>query len=278
MRTVRLAPQLSIAALKSNLEKEISTWYCLRALNYWGSGRLDLADAVRGLILVFGYSQSAAYRILKSGDGTFWIKQRSPLTKDIVVRIYGLPRVAEYLRSPSSPYFVEIPIPKFVGDGNNRIQRQRAWLYSVFHKPEGLLATPISRAAIEEATGVNRRSQQRYDKIAIRRVANFANKQDDRRKMIPAPDTVKGKNREWVVHKRLGNTYHSRATKGARGLLRNVKTACQQSLNRGEACLAKRFFPSEKSFNKCRHHHEDPFILVRPAERLIPGRVEWLTI
>ena len=71
---IRLVPKLSIAALRRGLDKELAMWYCLRAINCWGSGRLDLEAAVAGLIAIFGYSKSTAYRILGNGDGVFWAK------------------------------------------------------------------------------------------------------------------------------------------------------------------------------------------------------------
>ena len=52
---VRLVPKLSIAALKRKLDKELAMWYCLRTINHWGSGRLDLESSVNALIDIFGY-------------------------------------------------------------------------------------------------------------------------------------------------------------------------------------------------------------------------------
>ena len=73
--TVRIIPRLSIAALQHGLDKELALWYCLRAINFWGSGHLDIQMAVEALVLHFHYSKSAAYRIISSGDGIFWDKR-----------------------------------------------------------------------------------------------------------------------------------------------------------------------------------------------------------
>ena len=67
-RTIRLVPNLSIAALKHGLNKELSLWYCLRDINYWGSGHLELQMATEALALHFHYSKSTAYRI-QIGEG-----------------------------------------------------------------------------------------------------------------------------------------------------------------------------------------------------------------
>ena len=58
---VRLVPELSIAALKSKRDKELCLWLCLRAINYWGSGHLELETAVASLKTFFGYSESSVY-------------------------------------------------------------------------------------------------------------------------------------------------------------------------------------------------------------------------
>ena len=68
-RTIRLIPNLSIAALRRGLDKELAMWYCLRTINHWGSGYLDLEYAVKALTDSFRYSRSTAYRILTASIG-----------------------------------------------------------------------------------------------------------------------------------------------------------------------------------------------------------------
>jgi len=58
---IRLVPKLSIAALRAELDKELARWYCLRAINHWGSGRLDPEDTVDTPVSLFGRSISMAY-------------------------------------------------------------------------------------------------------------------------------------------------------------------------------------------------------------------------
>jgi len=68
---IKLVPKLSIAALKTNIDRELTLCYCLRAINYWGSGHLELQMAIESLTLHFHYSKSTTYRILSGGDGVF---------------------------------------------------------------------------------------------------------------------------------------------------------------------------------------------------------------
>lgn len=267
-RTIRLIPNLSIAALRRGLDKELAMWYCLRAINFWGSGRLELEMAVNALMHWFHYSKSTAYRILDGCDGIFWDKEP----------IYGLKKVIRYFDVGCGRYFLEISPQDFVGDGKTRVSRQRAWLYSSFYKPQGTKTLPISRASIQAATSVKIRSQQRYDGVAVRRVPNFADKQDTNGKMIPIIELVDGKSRQWPVHKRLGNTYYCKAQRSAAGMLRKVNAAVGQSFERGEACHLQRFFMTARSYIKCRQRHEDPYIIVPAADSWITGGMEWCRV
>lgn len=273
MVVIRLMPGLSVAALKAKVDKELALWHCLRAINHWGSGRLGQSKAIHALTHNFNYSKSAAYRILNEGFGEFWdIRERNGSR---TIYLHSLEKMARYFSTRCGRYFLEIPVEDFVGNGKNRVATQRSWLYASFHKPEGIQAQPISRASIQQATGVNRRSQQRYDEVASIRVPNYADRQDARGKVVPIIEAVSGKNRQWLVHKRLGNTYHCRARRGPEGMLRKVKAALVQSLNRGEACQRKRFFFTARAYLKCPNRHPEPYVLVSHKDRLQPGRSEW---
>ena len=120
-RTIRLVPNLSIAALQRGLDKELAMWYCLRAINSWGSGHLELQIAVDALNLWFHYSKSTAYRILGSGDGIFWEKRSISGINRLQIEIYGLKKVARYFDTRCGRYFLELSPPDFVGAGNNRV-------------------------------------------------------------------------------------------------------------------------------------------------------------
>ena len=157
--SVRLVPQLCLAALRTKLDKELAIWYCLRATNKGGSGWLDTDIAIAALTGTFRYFIATAYRLLRSGPRQFWSYGDSSNSR---IKIYGLRMVAEYFNVSCGWFFVQMPVGQFVGDGKDRVKRQRACFYAAFHKPEGMKATPMSREAIKEATGVPVRTQQRY--------------------------------------------------------------------------------------------------------------------
>jgi len=125
-KTIRIVPNISIAALQAKLDKQLAMWYCLRAINQWGSGRLDMEYAVKSSVADFGYSRGTAYRILSTGNGIFWDKR--PLTKinRLQIKIYGLQKVAKYFDVRCGGYFVEIPVDEFVDYGRKRVLHQRA--------------------------------------------------------------------------------------------------------------------------------------------------------
>ena len=274
---VKLYPELSVAAIKGKVDKELAVWYELRAINVTGSGRLVLNDALATLVSSFGYSRSTAYRLLRAGNGQFWGIYPSPaLEGSSVIDIYALSRVAEwfstYVSKLNPP--VQVPVREFRGR-----KAKRAWLYSSFFKPEGVRARPIARESIEGATGVQRRQQQRYDKVAgTKRVANFACRQDAQGNLVPIRHLVAGKSRVWEKDRRLGNTYHSAALTTHRGMTKRVNAGLRRSLLKGEARPLKRFFSSAKSLVRCAHRHKDALLLVKAGERLIVGRMEWCIV
>ncbi len=270
---LKLYPCLSAAALKFRLHKELALWYELRAINVTGCGRLDLNDALPALVTYFGYSNSTAYRLLKAGDGKLWniyqTHRRPGLSQ---IKIHALSQVAEYFNTSSVSHPVELSIDYFKGR-----KLKHAWLYASFFKPDGSKAKPISRASITAATGVSRRRQQRYDKVAgIKRVANFACRQDVNGNLTPIRHLVDGKSRQYLKDRRLGNTYHSRALIAHKGMTKKINAILRhRSLIWGEAPLPKRFFLSARSFIRSPQRHDEAFILVNKRDRLIEGRMEW---
>ncbi len=270
---IRLYPGLSAAALKAGLDKELALWYELRAINVTGCGRLLLNEALAASVQHFDYTPSTAYRLLRAGDGKLWdIKDSPPGTLMPVIKIYSLLRVAEWFSTyPGCP--VEIKARDFSGSRANKT----AWLYASFFKPNGPRAKPISRASLEVATGVKRRQQQRYDKVAgIKRVANFAFRQDGKGNLVPIFHLVSGKCKQWLKQRRLGNSYSSRALKAPRGMTKRVNGELRQrSFYQDEARLPKRFFLSARSLLRSPERHKEAFILANKRDRVIPGRLEW---
>jgi len=276
---IRLIPELSVAALKADLDKELALWYELRAINVTHMGKLAIEDAVAALVSSFGYSEPTIYRLLKGGKGKFWDIKGSKLSGGFggrsVVKIYGLGRVAAGF--DTSVLRLSRPVEIKASDFRGR-QAKTAWLYASFFKPEGSRAKPIARVSIAEATGVKRRQQQRYDKVAaIKRVANFAFQQDSQGKLTPIRHLVDGKSQQWLKDRRLGNSYHSRALKAPRGMTKRVNAELRhRSLNQDEiSCVLKRFFLSAKSLVRSSVRDKEAFLLVNKRDRIVPGRMEW---
>jgi hypothetical protein len=131
---IKLCGELSAAVLKSGLDKEPGLWYELRSINYWGSGRLTVNNAIDVLVSHFGYSERTVRRILKSGNGVLWqIHSGGYVKRSNKIQIYGLLRVSRYLDVSHLSWFVTVPCEKWV-------KNKRAWLYASFFRPNGLYA------------------------------------------------------------------------------------------------------------------------------------------
>ncbi len=119
----RLVPKLSIAALKAKFDRELARWYCLRAINHWSSGHLDLEDTVDTLVSLFGCSTSMDYRTLTDGGSLFWTRWPMKNINRLQIEIYGVKSIARYSGYPYCSCLVEIPILKSVRDeGQSVIQ------------------------------------------------------------------------------------------------------------------------------------------------------------
>jgi len=61
-KTIHLVPKISIAALQAKLDKQLAMWYCLRAINQWGSGRLAMnMRALKGEEMTGTDTEACAY-------------------------------------------------------------------------------------------------------------------------------------------------------------------------------------------------------------------------
>lgn len=279
--SVKVYPGLCAAAMKAGSDKELSFWYELRAINSSGSSdpgqqrsgsKVDLKEVLAALVPAV-YSRSTFYRILKAGNGQFWhIYQASKPYNHSRIGIAGLYKVAVLLSVEHLSRPHEVSFSSFIGR-----KEKSAQLYSSFHKPVSFSNTrPISRDSLKVATGVPRRSQIRYDKIAgNKKAANFAFQNDSKGRSWPVLEFLKGKSKQYLTVRRLGNSYHSAAIAISRGMTKRVNSQLEQSLIKGEAMLPKRFFTTAKSLIKCQNKDPEPFLLVSPRNRLIKGRLEW---
>jgi len=269
-----MVPELSAAALKSNHDKELALWYELRAININGSGVLVVHKALAALVKHFAYSRRTAYRLLRLGDGRFWQLEKALVHgREVLparVRLRSLESVAEYLGVKRLSHFIDMSIAE-VKDRAHR----RAHLYASFFKPENARANPISRNSIEAATGVKRRQQRRYEVIAgVKRVANFAFEQRNG-KLVPMIDIVCGKDQEYAIVRRLGNSYHSQVSWPCRGMTKRVNARLKERSLEVQASIPRRFFLKAQSVIKTPCRAPEAFLLVRERDRLIKGRMEW---
>jgi hypothetical protein len=92
---LKLYPELARAALRGKRHRELALWYELRALNYWGSGWLNFADAISALVSVYGYRRRTVRAILNSGDGTFWrLHKNARVSRRPTIEIHSLYKAA----------------------------------------------------------------------------------------------------------------------------------------------------------------------------------------
>ena len=150
---VRLVPNLSAAAFREKQSKELTVWYCLRAINHWGSGVIDKGRAISGLIDYFGYSLPTAYRHLILGEGHFW--QTENVTGRCVLAIYSLDKVCQHLLGVRRPlfdkHFRDLSYQEF-----NATAKRKAQIYASILKPQSIKGNPISRAAIQGISVVSK--------------------------------------------------------------------------------------------------------------------------
>lgn len=265
---LKLYPELSSVALRGKLHRELALWYELRAINYWGSGWLNFADAISALVSVYGYRRRTVRAILNSGDGTFWrLHKNARVSRRPTIEIHGVLKVAQYFEVSHLRRPVFVPIHEW-------LQNRKAWLYASFFKTKASNKTkPISRESIREATGVSKRQQRRYElTTGIRRTANFAFYEPG----VPILTLVDGKSRQWTIIRRLGNTYVSPAISAPLGTVKKVNRRLR-SLFSGEA-RQPRFFFSARAALRAWARDNDPFFIIPMGKRLIHGRNEWQSI
>ncbi len=246
---VRLVADLSAAAFRSGQDKELALWYCLRSLNTTGSGTLPYELAIEGLQSVFGYSLRTALRHLALGEGQFW--QRKSVKRGSIIDIYGVKQIALMFNTTllGNIRFYEVPARKF-----QSLRYRRLALWSSIHKPLGVRANPISRDTLAGITGVQRRTQQLYDKAArIKKTVNF---------------------RPQHEQKRLPNSYHNRQDFGHRGQLAKIRRQLR-SLLTAEALEKRRYFGSVPKMLKTKDRVDVSYVLTRSDKRQIRGRLEW---
>ncbi len=138
---LRLIPSLSARALQTKQDKELALWYCLRAISIGqdnGSGVLDVARAVELLCQYFHYSERTLYRLLATGEGTFWRRTKTHqqlLLTGTAQLVKSLHVAGDYL----DRYF-RLEVGEF-----NTLAKRRAALFASTLKPGDIKSSPIAR-------------------------------------------------------------------------------------------------------------------------------------
>lgn len=238
---VRLVADLSAGAFHHKQTREMSLWYCLRAIDYPGSGIVSQSTAMETLERHFGFSRRTAQALLHKGDGELWQTANSKLGPIVILR--GIFRLTGFLgvANLTSTYFREVPSYRF----NTNVKRKAELFASVLATP-GIDRNPISRAALREITGVPKTTQLRYEKIAcITKETNIAVMRTETG-VIPYKMWVEGKNRRYLVNEQLPNTYESSQQAGRRGILKRLARKVRCSETRDAQHFSRRYFSDGK--------------------------------
>ena len=164
--TVAVYPELTTAFLKHELSATGRIWLLLRHIDVDGRGWVNVDEARQQLtskeatLRVCGWRQLR--NLLRAGNGTFWKRDKSRIW------LRSIAKVATQLQIERLGKLVSIPTKPLIAN----IQTVRATFYAIGHSARN--NSPISRAKLANVTGVNERTQRRYDKAAsVQKTANY---------------------------------------------------------------------------------------------------------
>ncbi len=167
-QTIKLYPDIALGMLRQEKAAAGRIWLLMRHLDRDGRGWIEVNAAREQLSQkgspwrVCGWRQLR--NLLNAGEDIFWVR------RDGRIWLKSTAKTAQTLgvtRLQNRP--VALPVSALLG----KIGEVRAHLYASFHS--GRADAPISRAALEESSGVHRRTQRRYEQAArVRRRRNFA--------------------------------------------------------------------------------------------------------
>ena len=164
--TTTLHPELTTAFLKHELSATSRIWLLLRHIDVDGRGWVTIDEARQQLttkgsaLRVCGWRQLR--NLLRAGNGTFWKRDKQRIWLRSVTKVATQLQV-ERLSRP-----LAIPTEALIAN----IQTVRATFYAVGHSNRN--GNPISRAKLAEVTGINERTQRRYDRaVDVQKTANY---------------------------------------------------------------------------------------------------------
>lgn len=248
--TVRLIPELNIAALNQHKDRELLFWYLLRAINQSGSSRVDLNEAELIFTELFKYSRRTFYRHLIIGSGKLWEKYHSGARR---IKIYGLETTLRYLNTFNVSRWRVIDIATL-----QKYPRKALLWNTGAYRPfgTGRVNNPISRPVLQNVTGITERKQQRYDaRVDTFKIPTTVKEYDlETHKLFNQPLVVHGKNKHYVIPRPLGNIYTSHAYQSQKGMLKKASRSARQgrgSLIAGEA-PNKEMIPKQRFYGTFR--------------------------
>ena len=168
---ITIWPDLAFQCLQHKRTAEARIYYLLRYLDKNGRGWLDLAQIMSSLtdkrspLFVVGPRQLR--NLLSKGEETFWQQDKSNnriwlRSQNKIARSFGIIRFRHHP--------VHLTLTNFLAP----LGELNAHFYASFHSGRAS-KSPISRETISALTGISRRSQQRYEKIAdVKTTKNYA--------------------------------------------------------------------------------------------------------
>ena len=161
--TAAIWPQVDLAAMQRKLSGAVRTWELARALDPQGSGIVSRTRLL-SLLQQLGTARRTRYRWLKVSIAAGFL---TPVRDGERLRITGLEKVARMLGLQQVGWRVIIPSDELVGSG----WKAMVWAaYLTRYKDR-----PVSRAVLEEHSGVKRRTQVNIEQDSeIGREKNFA--------------------------------------------------------------------------------------------------------
>ena len=303
--TVKTYPEISRVALREGLHREIALWYALRAIDKTGSGKVDVSEARQALKDI--YPRRSFYRILRSGKDIFWEVFEGK--RGSRIRIFGLYPVASYFGIPylTRPYTMPFKMLK-------KTQTRKALLYASalchIKKPISRLSIqdmtgipPQKQRVLEKRVGIEKhpnfamtREPPKKRRTAVMEGGGPSHFEynherpggDPPGEKRPELMIVKGKAKEWIKDRRLPNTYKTQAQPAGKSLAKKANKRIKEAAKglfmarQQEPLFLIRFFNNNKKFERVSRKTpkregtcDDPFIWVKPGDRLKRGRLEW---
>jgi len=245
---LKIHPDLALAALRGEVtgdkrrrrDREYRLWLIARAVDVHGSGQVAEAELEAAIARdeLKGLSKPSVCKLLQAGDGLWWTRYQ----KDGAgwLSLHGLARVCAALEVPRLRYSpVTIDAPR-------TLQQFRASVcYSSFARPEP--SNPISRATLEQLSGVTPRTQRNYarvlgDTLDRKENAVETGRRWDRGDPIPEnhfPDYVNG---QLCLLRRLPSSFRLNLAPSPRGVIRKVNSTLRNSAHTVRAEKRERLF------------------------------------